>query len=171
MHTSSPCKYFSEFHLEESQLLNISLIETPPSTLVIDVLYAADVLSTYCEYLQGGGDPRAYKVQNADFRRLRFGSIRKLRITPGERLTLNTKDFTESLRVLRGQQRLVTNAECSHVDGQYKLSISFDSFGELSWECEEFSFAHRLANIDRTDDTILYRDAETGDLLDPESPF
>ncbi len=171
MHIISPCEYLAQFHLLESQLVNIFLVETRPSTLVIDVLYAADVLSAYAEYLQCGGDARAYKVETADFRRLRFRSLHNFQVIPDERVTLHTNDSAESFRILRGKQRLVTNAECRHVDRQYRLNISFDSFGKLSWECEEFSFTHRLAIIDRTDDTILYRDAETGDQLDPESPF
>jgi len=173
-----PNNYFSNVQLLESQLVRF-LFEPSKAQLDIVVLYAAETLGDYFEYLQSGGKPENYKMQSADFRMFRFLSVEDVHTQLGTNVPKNKapRGTTDELwseherKVLLSRHRLITDIKCKPNLIGFKCSMYLTSFGEHNWEFQQVHVDSCVANIKKRGDSYEYRDSETGIIIDPKDPF
>jgi len=175
----NPSQFFTTMHLHESELVRF-LMRPRHALLDVVLIYTAETLSAYFQYLQAGGSLKDYNVSALDFRLLRFKGVEHFRTRLGPNLAPENAPQGDSeddwisheqILVKPSHRRLVTSAECEATDGMFECRMYFDSFGEHYWIFSQLFTGRRVARIVATKSGTEYRDESTGLNLDPSNPF
>lgn len=175
----APCDYFSSTQLLESQLVRF---RARPSQSQLDmvVIYTAESISAYFSYLQAGGLPDDYKCDAVDFRLLRFLGVGVVHTRLGPNVpaarALKGNSITRWAaheRTLLEKTRLITEIGCQRLrnGSGFEFRVYLDSFGEHYWRFRRFFVDRLVARVERRGKTFEYRDASTGESVDPSDPF
>ncbi|MCA9039347.1 MAG: hypothetical protein KDA65_03265 [Planctomycetaceae bacterium] len=174
------CRKLREDYYVESELIQFRYNDRE-NYIDLTVNYAAENAGKYFEHLQSGGSQETFRVQDLEFRWLRFVDIAQF-TWPNNRWFSLPEDFnlheSGSSKLLETafshiKRRFIIGVDCFRTEANdFSMWLDFDTLGEFSWRHKSmFLSCRRVRFFEDDDQETRYVDTEDGALIDIENPF